>query len=307
MNISGIVLGIAICLGGVGSYIPQFYNIIKYKSVEGISEISLIILNIGLMCLTMNSLIFSWDYFFCENNISNSTFNYILNPTFNYILNPLFNSSNFESSLDCFSNLLPFITIFISWLMVLVYYIIFIIYKFKKYEKRIISGLNYCITYVLFTTLIISLAFAEKLNHASSFFETYANVLGIASATANSLVYLPQIYTLYKDKSPGNLSILMYLIQTPGNIVIIIFQFLFSTKITTVLTYFIVLLEQSIILFQLLYYHYQENKRKVFEKELYDSESENLVSSLNINPENLNSLISDYFQNSEEEPSDVNV
>jgi uncharacterized protein with PQ loop repeat len=286
MNISGIILGIAICLGGIGSYLPQFYNIIKYKSVEGISEVSLIILNIGLMCLTMNSLIFSWDYFFC------ATFTTNMNST-------LFENVHFENTADCFSNLLPFITILISWLMVLVYYIIFIIYKFKKYEKRIISGLNYCITYVLFTTLIISLAFAEKLNHATSFFEMYANVLGITSATANGLVYLPQIYTLYINKSPGNLSLLMYLIQTPGNIIIIIFQFLFSTKITTVLTYFIVLLEQSIILFQLLYYRYQ---RDLYNSE-YDSESENLNTN-NIVTNDINSIISDYFQNSEEEPEE---
>ena len=92
MFIIGIILGVSIFIGSFVTYIPQFYNIIKNKSVDGISETSLILLNVGMMCLTMNSLIYNWSYFF----------------TFDIV------------------NLLPFITIFLSWLMVLIYYIIFI-------------------------------------------------------------------------------------------------------------------------------------------------------------------------------------
>ena len=107
MDVAGLILGIGISIGSVATYIPQFYNIIKNESVEGISESSLILLNIAMMCLTMNSLIYSWDYFFC-----------------------------------CFLELFPFLTIFLSWLIVLVYYIIFLIYKFKKVEKIVISALR---------------------------------------------------------------------------------------------------------------------------------------------------------------------
>ena len=224
MNLVGILLGSAICLGNIISYIPQFYNIIKYDSVEGISQMSLILMNIGSMCLTMNSIIFSWNYF-----------------------NPI-----------DFSNLFPFIQICLSWVMVLIYYIIFISYKFKTKKKRFFYGLQYAVTYLLFSIFIISLALGEKIQGHIQFLYIFANILGYTSAILNSLVYLPQIYKIYVLKSSGNLSFLMYGIQTPGNIIIIIFQaFIYSSPVSTWITYVIVLIEQFIILSMMTYYHFR--------------------------------------------------
>ena len=197
MNISGIILGIGINLGSIISYIPQFHAIVKHKSVEGISEASLIIANMGMMCLTMNSLIFSWESFFCLGSLKTQ---------------------------ECLSNLTPFITITISWLMVLIYYIIFIIYKFRDAEKRLLSGLNYVFTYLLVLLLVISLALGEKMQGNNKFFTIYANVLGIASAIFNGLVYIPQIYLLIKNKSSKNLSLVTYLIQTQETLLISSFK-----------------------------------------------------------------------------------
>jgi cystinosin len=242
MNITGILLGILISLGSIISYIPQFYNIIKYKSVECISEPSLLLMNLGLMCLSMNSLIFNWKYLITKD----------------------------------VENLLPFITIFISWLMVLIYYILFITYKIKKLEKRIISGLSYLFTYILFSLLIIALALGEKMEHNTSFFTIYANVLGIASAILNAIVYIPQIYTLIKEKDNGNLSLLMYIMQTPGNVIIIIFQaFIYHAYISTWITYLIVLIEQSIILFLMIYFYFHP-KSSIYEHTILDAAREDL-------------------------------
>jgi len=237
MNLAGILIGSAICLGSIGSYIPQFYNIIKYESVEGISEMSLVIMNIGLMCLTMNSIIFSWEYFFCKNA-------------------------------ECFTNLFPFVQISLSWLMVLIYYFIFIIYKFRKrdkYEKRILSGLYYVITYILFGIFVVALALGEKLGgHDKNFFRIFGNILGYTSAVASGLVYLPQIYVLYKNKSIGSLSFTMYFMQTPGNLIIIFFQaFLYHSPLSTWITYLVVFIEQSIILSQMIYYYCRNKDREM--------------------------------------------
>lgn len=219
MDILSLLLGIGITLGSLLSNIPQFYNIIKYKSVDGISELSLIIQNVGMTCLTMNSLINNW------NNLTQP-----------------FSSQYLQ-------NILPFISIGFSWLMVLIYYIIFIIYKIKKFEKRILLGFNYCITYILFLILVIGMAVGEKWEGNNSFFTGYANVLGIMSAIFNGLVYIPQIYLLLKNGHNGNLSLLTYCIQTPGNFIIIIYQAIISlSPLTTWVTYLIVLIEQTIIL-----------------------------------------------------------
>lgn len=291
MNVLGILTGTAICLAGIGSYLPQFYNIIKYKSVKGINEITLVLMNIGLMCLTMNSIIYSWEYFSC-------------------------------SDVNCFTNLFPFVQITLSWVMVLIYYIIFIIYKFSNissveynslkightnfefpqteilktesdvvytidlpefsdttyyenanahtnakqsptidntnnFSNRLLYGLHYITTYVIFAIFVIALALSEKFEGNLAFFKVFADILGYTSAGANSIVYLPQIYTLYKNKSIGNLSFLMYIMQTPGNIVIIIFQaIIYSSPVSTWITYVIVCIEQSLILFLMIYYTY---------------------------------------------------
>lgn len=229
MDILSLLLGIGITLGSLLSNIPQFYNIIKYKSVEGISELSLIIQNVGMSCLTMNSLINNWNNFFCFSN--------------------KINISDTSNTSTCFENILPFISIGFSWIMILVYYIIFIVYKIKKIEKRVILGFNYCITYILFLILVIGMAVGEKWQGNNSFFASYANVLGIMSAVLNGLVYIPQIYLLLKNGHNGNLSLLTYCIQTPGNFIIIIYQAVISlSPLTTWITYLIVLVEQTIIL-----------------------------------------------------------
>ena len=247
MNVFNIICGVFISIGSVCSYIPQFYKIVKHKSVENISEPSLLIMNIGMMCLTMNSMIFNWKYFFCSN-------------------------------IECFSNLLPFGTIAISWLMVLIYYIIFITYKFKNLEKRLISGLSYIFTYIIFSLLVIALALGEKMKHNTNFFIIYANILGISSAVANGCVYIPQIYILLKNKSNGNISMLMYIFQTPGNILNIIFQIIYHAPISTWITYLICLIQQGIILILMIYFHY---KNKIIENVINDEFEEEIEEEIN--------------------------
>jgi len=235
MNIVGVVLGSLICIGNICSYIPQFHKIIKDESVLGISEMSLVLMNMGMMFLSMNSLIYNWPKFFCHN-------------------------------VSCILDLFPFYQICISWLMVLIFYIIFIRYKIKNYEKRIISALYYVITYLLFIILVLGLAIGEKVNNDNTkFFIIYANILGYASAVCNSIVYLPQIYDLYKLKDSGSLSFIMFAMQTPGNIIIIFFQaFLFKQYVSTWITYVITLIEQLIILIMIIYYHFKNKNRSDF-------------------------------------------
>jgi len=227
MNIIGILLGIFLSLGGISTYIPQFHKIVKNESVEGISEPCLLLMNLAMMCLTMNSVIFNWDYFFSFDIV----------------------------------NLLPFITIFISWLMVLIYYIIFITYKIKNLENRLTSGMQYIFTYLIFSLLMVALALGEEMKKNKHFFIVYANILGVSSSILNALVYIPQIYTLLKEKNNGNLSLLMYALQTPGNIVIILFQaVIYKQAVSTWITYVVVLVQQSIILALMTYYHCRFNE-----------------------------------------------
>ena len=230
MNIIGIIVGLCLCFGNIIGYVPQFYNIVYYKSIEGISEMSLTIMNIAFMFLSMNILIYSWQYFSCTN-------------------------------FECAIQLFPFVQIALSWVMVLIFYIIFVIYKYQrrdKYAKRWLYGFHYTITYLFFIMFVVTLSIGEKYGgHDPLFFQIFADVLGYSSAILNSIVYIPQIYTIFKIKSGGNLSFLMYIIQTPGNLIIIYFQaILYENPVSTWITYAIIFVEQVIILSLMTYYHY---------------------------------------------------
>ena len=65
------ILGVVLCIGGIISYAPQYYAIIKTKQSKGISELSLLLLNIGSFCLTTNSFILNWWKFKCYNSSGN--------------------------------------------------------------------------------------------------------------------------------------------------------------------------------------------------------------------------------------------
>lgn len=63
--------------------------------------------------------------------------------------------------------------------------------------------------------VIISAAFALG---APGYLGAWANFLGIMSAVLAAIQYIPQIWTTYRIKHAGSLSILMMCIQTPGGL-----------------------------------------------------------------------------------------
>ncbi|KAI1261039.1 ATP synthase F0 [Xylariaceae sp. FL1019] len=69
-----------------------------------------------------------------------------------------------------------------------------------------------CLLHGLFVVVVsAALAFG-----APTHLGTWANVLGVMSAALAAVQYIPQIWTTYKLKHAGSLSILMMTIQTPG-------------------------------------------------------------------------------------------
>lgn len=225
-----LIASILITLGSILSYLPQFYKIIVTESVAGISQISLVLVNIGMFCLTVNLLIFTWPSFLSRHWIAT----------------------------------LPFFQVGCSWMMVLIYYTIFLVYKFKnrKRKRRFIYGLHYLTTYIMFVIFVVTLILAERaVKQQEEFFIVLAKALGYTSAIVNSVVYLPQIAELYKQKQVGSNSFLMYILQTPGNAIIIIFQaVIYHGHISTWITYAIVFVEQLIVLLLMIYYHYRPRK-----------------------------------------------
>ncbi|KAI0183895.1 ATP synthase F0 [Xylaria flabelliformis] len=71
-----------------------------------------------------------------------------------------------------------------------------------------------CLVHGLFVVIVSSaLAFG-----APGYLGVWANVLGVMAAALAAVQYIPQIWTTYKLKHAGSLSILMMTIQTPGGL-----------------------------------------------------------------------------------------
>lgn len=224
------VLGIFLCIGGSISYIPQYLSLIKSKQHKGISELSLFILCTGSAALAANSFILNWYKFECYDNC-------------NFWL--------------CTANLLSLFQIIIGFIMCLPLYLIFIRLKIRSSSKRIIYDLKYVLVHVIFVLVIVIVGLVEKLKNENSqnFFRISAWILGgVISPICNLIVWLPQIVKLFQTKDPGSLSLAMMVIQTPGNLVIIIFQILYHQSITTWITYCVTFVEQLIILIMLIYF-----------------------------------------------------
>lgn len=219
------VLGIFLCLGGIISYFPQYYSLIKSKHSKGISELSLFILNIGSACLAANSFILNWFKFQCYSNCS-------------FWL--------------CTANLLSLFQIMVGWIVVFPLYLIFVRYKIKHSDARILNDIIYFVVYVIFILLMVIVGVFEKTRDNNEFFQISAYSLGIISMVCTCIVWLPQIIKLIRTKEQGNLSLLMFILQTPGNLIIIIFQLLYHQSITTWGTYVVSFIEQLIIVIILL-------------------------------------------------------
>eukprot|EP01121_Diplochlamys_sp_Union-15-3_P019176 TRINITY_DN7163_c0_g3_i1.p1 TRINITY_DN7163_c0_g3~~TRINITY_DN7163_c0_g3_i1.p1 ORF type:complete len:151 (+),score=3.45 TRINITY_DN7163_c0_g3_i1:177-629(+) len=76
----------------------------------------------------------------------------------------------------------------------------------------------------------------------------YARVCGFASSIIVLIMWCPQIYTTYKLKGPGSLSIPMLCIQLPGSLLVVYFQISEGAEITTWGPYVITAIEQFILI-----------------------------------------------------------
>ncbi len=229
------ILGLCLCVAGIFSYLPQYYSLVKSGQTDNISEISLLILNIGSATLFANSFILNFSKLDCYDNCS-------------FLL--------------CTANLLPVFQILIGWIVVLPLYLIFVRFKIKNSKKRLISDVRFILTYMVFVLILLIFGLIEKIYfNNTKFFQIAAYTLGIISALCSCTVWLPQIYKLLKTQESGGLSLLMFCIQTPGNIMIIILQILYRQNWSTWITYLILLLEQGTIVIILIVFKIRENKK----------------------------------------------
>lgn len=246
-TIQTYIVASLICVGAVCGYIPQLVSLVKAKSTKGLSELSVFLLCISLSTLTLNILILNWSKWGC--------FQVCPSPGI------------------CVLNLLNVFQVGFSCLMATVVYILFIRFKCHRVSEKHISNeiseefyesiqINPDLSiipqwftdwimftlYGLFVIVVFLLSAYEKTSNNDNFFTVFAYVLGIISSMASFVVWIPQIITLIRTREDEGLSLLMFLFQAPGSLIVVIFQsVVYKQSIITWLPYAINAVEQFIV------------------------------------------------------------
>jgi len=101
-----------------------------------------------------------------------------------------------------------------------------------------------------------------------SILATIAQILGTISSILMIFQWAPQIYTTWKKKSAGALSLLMLLLQMPGALLVMFFQaVLNAADITTWAPYAFLFVEQLILVILISIYRMRERTLGGSEKE----------------------------------------
>jgi len=250
---SSLNLGVALFLviGTVVSYIPQYIAIVRAGSSEGISFMMLAILLLSSFLTAINSGILKWTHVVCCQHLSLG---------------------------QCLKNNLATEQLLAGAILTIVLYILFLVY-FKTEptgkhtrEKRVRNKLIALGTFVAVITLSVLLSVLGgilyyTLKFTSKVLIGYAQALGTTSSIMMVLEWAPQIYTTWKMKSPGSLSVLMLLIQIPGSLLVIYFQAILNeADFTTWAPYFFQCVEQGILVAMCLIFWIRSKQNRGLEK-----------------------------------------
>ncbi|KAJ5541356.1 hypothetical protein N7494_006432 [Penicillium frequentans] len=201
------VLSVLIIFGILVSYLPQHIRIITRRSSFGISPYFVLLGTTSGTSAFANILVFpktAQDVACCKE----------------------------IDGLACFAGLLGVVQVGAQWLSFFFILLLFVIYFPRATSatdpaasvSSTSSGATYrtalsitaiCLFHAL-ATFIISVVFALRQPGA---LPAWANFLGILSAILASIQYFPQIYTTFRLRHVGSLSIPMMCIQTPGSLV----------------------------------------------------------------------------------------
>ncbi|KAK2738023.1 hypothetical protein FQN57_007289 [Myotisia sp. PD_48] len=88
----------------------------------------------------------------------------------------------------------------------------------RKKSHSFRTAIAVAVICVVYTIFVATLASVVILEYPSSR-QLWANILGIMSTILSSIQYFPQIYTTFRLRSVGSLSIVTMLIQTPGSLI----------------------------------------------------------------------------------------
>jgi len=251
-------IGIALIFGVLISYIPQHVAIIRSKTSQGISWITIFLANVATCCNVVNAILEQWDNIACCGELG---------------------------VLKCNATLLSVYQIGTGWINSSILFILVLAFFPKDppgemaNKKNKIRGVIGWFVYIILFVLIVPSAGGTLLaliGPDSKELHSYAFSLGIIATVSNVIQYTPQIIKTLLEKDIGSLSILMLLLQAPGSFLVVVFQgIMYKESVSTWLPFFITGVQQVILL--IICIVFEVRKRKRLAKERIDSETVPLI------------------------------
>lgn len=239
-----IVFGCIIILGTLAAYGAQWVSIIRSKSSEGLSWVTL---SLGLctgMLTAVNGLILNWKSLSCCS-FPNVTV-----------------ASCIEKNLVSQQLIVSALSSFILSLLFLVYFD----HRPKSSEEVPKKKREYLLSLVSFFFTVLSIFFIAAVGFILYFggilngdgIVFYANALGSTSGFLTVFIWLPQLWTTWSSGSGGSLSLFMLMLQGPGSGATVYFQIASNQTWTTWVPYAIAGTQQTMLIAMLIYYKVKE-------------------------------------------------
>eukprot|EP01120_Amphizonella_sp_Union-15-10_P002721 TRINITY_DN13021_c0_g1_i1.p1 TRINITY_DN13021_c0_g1~~TRINITY_DN13021_c0_g1_i1.p1 ORF type:complete len:292 (-),score=1.63 TRINITY_DN13021_c0_g1_i1:99-974(-) len=246
-NALQISLGAFLIVGTFISYVPQGISIFRNKSSEGVSFFSLALGFLSGFLSLLNLCMLDWfSSLTCCSQIQLSLGNcLVLNLSIMQLcVGPI-----------CFCTL----------------YILFLVYFPKTVQpETIFKGRDYLVALIVFMLLFVIflvlvgvallLYFIEGVS--SKHMALYADACGIASSIITLFIWMPQIWTTFKLKDAGSLSIPMLALQILGAGLVVYFQIGYGSGYTTWGPYVVNAIEELVLIIMCLVYYMRNRKLK---------------------------------------------
>ncbi|KAK6515183.1 hypothetical protein TWF506_007528 [Arthrobotrys conoides] len=207
---SNFTISVGLLLGILVSYLPQHHRIITRRTSEGISPLFLLLGVTSGTCALANIWLLGWGVVGC--------------------------CASDLGPFQCFAGMLGILQVTTQWSCFMIILLLFLIYfpfatpvlptsdnmsTDSHHHKNPSATTAITISLLSFIHLIIIFAVSVYIYRTASpsAILNWTSFLGIQSTVLASIQYIPQIFTTYKLKAVGSLSIPMMCIQTPGSFI----------------------------------------------------------------------------------------
>ncbi|KAF3911329.1 hypothetical protein ABW21_db0206032 [Orbilia brochopaga] len=207
---SNFTISVLLFLGILVSYLPQHHRIITRRTSEGISPLFLLLGVTSGTCALANIWMLGWGVVEC--------------------------CATSLGPFQCFAGMLGILQVTAQWSCFMIILLLFLIYfplatpvlptsdnlsTSSHHHENPSPATAITISLISFIHLVVTLVVSVYIYRIASptAVVNWTAFLGVQSTILASVQYVPQIYTTYKLKAVGSLSIPMMCLQTPGSFI----------------------------------------------------------------------------------------